>query len=174
MALKFTHAADIAAQIVVQNALFMGRKKLSSQVIPWCTYTDPEIAHVGLYEHEAKALGLKVDFYKYDMEENDRAIADRENLGFVKVMTKKGSGKILGATIVSAHAGDMISEITIAMNTGISLGKLATVIHPYPTQSSAIQRVAQSYNKTKLTPIIAKVLKWLVDYQLKKEPKQAK
>ncbi len=174
MALKFTHAADIAAQIVIQNALFWGRKKLSKQIIPWCTYTEPEIAHVGLYEHEAKAMGMDVDFYKYDMDDNDRALADREALGFVKVMTKKKSGKILGATIVSAHAGDMISEITTAMNAGLGLGKLATVIHPYPTQSSAIQKVAQLYNKTKLTPLVAKILKLIVNYQLKKEPKPKK
>ncbi len=172
MALKFTHAADVAAQIVIQNALFMGRKKLSKQIIPWCTYTEPEIAHVGMYAHDAKKLGIKVDFYKYDMHENDRALADREALGFVKVMTKKNSGKILGATIVSSHAGDMISEITTAMSAGLSLGKLATIIHPYPTQSSAVQKVAQLYNKTKLTPLVAKILKWIIDYQLKKEPKK--
>ncbi len=174
MDLKFTHAADIAAQIVIQNALFMGRKKLSAQTIPWCTYTEPEIAHVGLYEDEAKKLGLEVDFYKYDMDENDRALADREALGFVKIMTKKKSGKILGATIVSAHAGDMISEITTAMQNGLGLGKLATIIHPYPTQSSAVQKAAQLYNKTKLTPLVAKILKFIVDYQLKKEPKPKK
>ncbi len=168
MQLKFTHAADIAAQIVIQNALFMGRKKLSAQVIPWCTYTDPEIAHVGLYEEEALALGIKVDTYQYDMKENDRALADREALGFVKVMTKKGSGKILGATIVSSHAGEMISEITTAMTAGIKLGKLASVIHPYPTQSSAVQKVAQLYNKKRLTPFVANLLKWWIEYQRKK------
>ncbi len=171
MALKFTHAADIAAQIVIQNALFFGRKKLSAQIIPWCTYTEPEIAHVGLYEDEAKKLGHEVDFYKYELDENDRALADREALGFVKIMTKKKSGKILGATIVSAHAGDMISEITTAMHAGMGLGKLATVIHPYPTQSSAVQKAAQLYNKTKLTPFAAKILKLIVNYQLNKKPK---
>ncbi len=169
MTLKFTHAADVAAQIAIQNALFMGRKKLSAQNIPWCTYTDPEIAHVGLYEADARKQGIDVDFYQYDMEENDRALTDREGRGFVKVMTKKGSGKILGATIVSSHAGDMISEITTAMTAGMGLGSLASVIHPYPTQASAVQKVAQAYKKTKLTPFVAKVLRWILQYQRKKK-----
>jgi len=162
MAWKFTHAADAAAQIVVQNALFKGRKKLSSLVMPWCTYTDPEIAHVGLYEKDARSKGLEVDFFKFDMSENDRALADGEEMGFVKVMARKGTDKILGATVVSAHAGEMISEITTAMTTGTGLGRLANVIHPYPTQADAIKRVAGLYNKTRLTPMVAKILKgWL-------------
>ncbi len=160
MAWKFTHAADAAAQIVVQNALFMGKKRLSSLVMPWCTYTDPEIAHVGLYERDAQKQGIEVDFYSIDMKEIDRAIADGETLGFVKVMVKKGSDKILGATIVSSHAGEMISTITTAMVGGMGLGALANVIHPYPTQSSAIKRVAGLYKKSTLTPRIAKVLRW--------------
>ncbi len=174
MELKFTHAADVAAQIVVQNALLGTRKKLSAQHIPWCTYTDPEIAHVGMYEKDAQAQGLKVDFYKYDMAENDRALTDRSARGFVKVMTKKKSGKILGATIVSSHAGEMISEITTAMTTGLSLGKLAGVIHPYPTQASAVQKVAQAYNKKRFTPFIAKIFKCIMEFQLKRTPKNAK
>ncbi len=165
MDLKFTHAADIAAQIAIQNALFMGRKKLSAQCIPWCTYTDPEIAHVGLYEADAHALGIKVNFYKYDMAENDRALTEREGRGFVKLMTKKGSDKILGATIVSSHAGEMISEITTAMTGNIGLGTLASVIHPYPTQGSAVQKAAQMYKKTKLTPFVAKILQAILRKQ---------
>ncbi len=168
MVLKFTHAADVAAQIVVQNALFKGRKTLSARLIPWCTYTEPEIAHVGMYEDDAHRAGLEVDFYRHDMNENDRALADREACGFVKIMTKKNSGKILGATIVSAHAGEMISEITTAMVGGIDLGKLAEVIHPYPTQASAVQKAAQLYSKKRLTPLVAKVLKWFLNFQLKK------
>ncbi len=162
---KFTHAADAAAQIVVQNALFKGRKKLSALTMPWCTYTDPEIAHVGLYERDARSKGLAVDFYQFEMSENDRAVADGESLGFVKVMVKKGTGRILGATIVSAHAGEMISEITTAMASGIGLGRLANVIHPYPTQADAIRRVAGLYNKTRLTPMVTSILKWWLKRQ---------
>lgn len=163
---KFTHAADAAAQIVIQNALFKGLKKLSSLIMPWCTYTDPEIAHVGMYEKEAIAKGFNVDYFKFDMSENDRAMADGETKGFVKVMVKKGTDRILGATIVSAHAGEMISEITTAMVTKTGLGKLGSVIHPYPTQSEAIKRVAGLYNKTRLTPTVAKLLKWWLKIQL--------
>lgn len=162
---KFTHAADAAAQIVVQNALFKGRKRLSALTMPWCTYTAPEIAHVGLYEKDAHDKGLDVDFFKFDMDENDRALADGESTGFVKVMVKKGSDRILGATIVSAHAGEMISEITTAMTAGLGLGTLASVIHPYPTQAEAIKRVAGLYKKTRLTPTVAKILKWWLDWQ---------
>jgi pyruvate/2-oxoglutarate dehydrogenase complex dihydrolipoamide dehydrogenase (E3) component len=165
MAWKFTHAADAAAQIVVQNALFKGRKKLSSLIMPWCTYTDPEIAHVGIYERDARAKKIAVDFFTFEMSENDRALADGEGVGFVKVMVKKGTDRILGATIVSAHAGEMISEITTAMNSGIGLGKLAGVIHPYPTQAEAIKRVAGLYNKTRLTPTFARLLKWWLKIQ---------
>lgn len=159
---KFTHASDIAAQIVIQNALFGGKKKLSAVNMPWCTYTDPEIAHVGMYEHEAKEMGVEIDSYKFDMAENDRAQADGETDGFVKVVVKTGSATILGATIVAAHAGEMINEISVAMAAGMGLGKLGGVIHPYPTQSEAIKRVAGLYNQTRLTPTIAKLMKsWL-------------
>ncbi len=156
----FTHTADAAAQIVVQNALFKGRKRLSSLVVPWCTYTDPEIAHVGMSEKEAQQKGVAVDCYSMDMKDMDRAITDGQTRGFVKIMVKKGSGKILGATIVSSHAGEMISEITTAMVGGMGLGALADVIHPYPTQAMAIKRVAGLYKKSKLTPLAAKILRW--------------
>ncbi|MEA2067924.1 MAG: mercuric reductase, partial [Verrucomicrobiota bacterium] len=146
MQYKFTHAADAAAQIVIQNALFGGKKKLGALNMSWCTYTDPEIAHVGMYEHEAKEQGVETDSYKFEMAGNDRAIAEGETEGFVKVTVKKGTGKILGATIVAAHAGEMINEISVAMAAGMGLGKIGGVIHPYPTQSEAIKRVAGLYN----------------------------
>jgi len=128
---KFTHAADAAAQIVIQNALFGGKKKLSALNMPWCTYTHPEIAHVGMYAHEATGKGIEIDSYKFEMAENDRAIAEGEAEGFVKVTVKKGTDKILGATIVAAHAGEMINEISVAMAAGMGLGKIGGVIHPY-------------------------------------------
>lgn len=165
MAWKFTHAADAAAQIVVQNALFKGKKRLSALTMPWCTYTDPEIAHVGMYQREADEKKIATDIYKYEMAENDRALADGEAYGFVKVLVKKGTDQILGATIVSSHAGETISEISTAMAAGMGLGKLNTVIHPYPTQAEAIKRVAGLYNKTRLTPFIARVIKGWLTFQ---------
>jgi len=162
LAHKFTHTADATARIVIQNALFRGRKKLSGLTIPWCTYTDPEIAHVGLYERQAREKGMEVDTFTRQLSEVDRAIADGEEEGFVKVHVRRGSDEILGATIVARHAGEMISEITLAMVGKIGLRTLATVIHPYPTQAEAIKQVADAYNRTRLTPFIQGVFRrWL-------------
>jgi pyruvate/2-oxoglutarate dehydrogenase complex dihydrolipoamide dehydrogenase (E3) component len=159
---KFTHTADATARIVIQNALFGGRKKLSGLTIPWCTYTDPEIAHVGLYEREAGKKGMEVDTFTRHLRDVDRAITDGDEEGFVKVHVRRGTDKILGATIVARHAGEMISEITLAMAGKIGLKTLAAVIHPYPTQAEAIKQVADAYNRTRLTPFIKGVFRrWL-------------
>ncbi len=162
MAYKFTHAADAAARIVIQNALFRGSKKLSALTVPWCTYTDPEIAHVGLYARDAERKGIQVDTYTRSFNDVDRAIADGEDEGFVKIHVKKGTDRILGATIVASHAGDMISEVTVAMVGKLGLGTLAGVIHPYPTQAEAIKQAADAYNRTRLTPFLKRLFKkWL-------------
>jgi pyruvate/2-oxoglutarate dehydrogenase complex dihydrolipoamide dehydrogenase (E3) component len=159
---KFTHAADAAAKIVVQNALFLGRKKLSSLVMPWCTYTDPEVAHVGLYERDARERGIEVDTYQVPIAKANRAVTDGEEEGFVKVHVRKGRDEILGATIVAAHAGEMISEITVAMTNGVGLGAFTNVIHPYPTQAEAIKAVAGLYTRTRLTPRVKRLFEgWL-------------
>jgi pyruvate/2-oxoglutarate dehydrogenase complex dihydrolipoamide dehydrogenase (E3) component len=161
---KFTHAADAGARIAIQNTLFMGRKKISSLIIPRCTYTDPEIASVGITEKEATDSSLKYDVYKVNIDEIDRAQTDSETVGFIKVITARKSDKILGATIVSSHAGEMISEITTAMTSNIGLGTLANVIHPYPTQAEVIKRAADAYNRTRLSPAVktlfTKFLAW--------------
>jgi len=157
---KFTHTAEAMAAIVIQNALFLGRKKASALVIPWCTYTDPEIAHVGLYESEAKAKGIPVQTFVHELKDVDRAILDGEDDGFVKVHAHKG--KIIGATIVASHAGEMISELTLAMNGNLGLSTLASTIHPYPTQAEGIKRVGGAFMKTKLTPLVKTIFKkWL-------------
>jgi pyruvate/2-oxoglutarate dehydrogenase complex dihydrolipoamide dehydrogenase (E3) component len=153
---KFTHAADAAARIVIKNTLFspfgLGRSKLSGLVMPWVTYTDPEVAHVGLYEHEARQQGIEISTIQIPLKDVDRAIADGEEQGFVKILHQKGSDKIIGATIVARHAGEMISEITTAMIGNVGLGKLASVIHPYPTQAEGIKKAADAYRRTLLTP----------------------
>ena len=158
-ALKFTHLSDAHARIVLRNAFFFGSAKVSALTIPWCTYTDPEIAHVGLYEAEAAQRGIKVKTYVQEMNEVDRAILDSETEGFLKVHVKEGTDQIVGATMVATHAGEMISELTTAMATGIGLGKLAEVIHPYPTQAEAIRKIANQYNRTRLTPFAANLFK---------------
>src|SRR5215472_9824017 len=159
---KFTHAADAMARIVIQNALFKGRARASALKMPWCTYTDPEVAHVGLYEHDAHDRGLEVDTYSREFKDVDRAVLDGEQDGFVKFHVKKGRDEILGATIVARHAGEMISEISVAMAARIGLGKLASVIHPYPTQAEALRQCGDAYNRTRLTPTVKKWMgRWL-------------
>ncbi|MEE8143427.1 MAG: mercuric reductase [Planctomycetota bacterium] len=161
---KFTHFADAAARIVIQNALFFGRAKASALTVPWCTYTDPEIAHVGLYAHDAESRSTSIQTFMEDFADNDRAILDSDEQGFLKIHVKQGTDKILGATIVARHAGEMISEITLAMVGGLGLGTIARTIHPYPTQSEVIKRAADAYNRTRLTPrvkgLFRRLLKW--------------
>lgn len=163
---KFTHMAEAAARIVLRNALFKGRKKADTLTVPWCVYTDPEIAQVGLTEGEARSRGVEVETFLSKLSEVDRAILDDETDGFVKVHVKKGSDKILGATIVARNAGNMISEITLAITEGIGLGKLANVIRPYPTESEAIKRVGDTYNRKRLTPSIRGLFKRWLDWTL--------
>lgn len=159
---KFTHAADFLARNVIRNTLFMGREKASSLVIPWCTYTEPELAHVGLSARDAHEQGLKIDTYQQDLAEVDRAILDGVQEGFVKIHTRQGTDTILGATIVAPHAGDLISEITVAMVNGVGLGGIGNSIHPYPTQADAIRKIGDQYSRTRLTPFISKLFKtWL-------------
>lgn len=159
---QFTHAADFMARIVIQNALFHGRKKVDDLVIPWATYTEPELAHVGVTPESAQKDGIAVDSYTVEMATVDRAILDGETDGFVRVHVKKGTDRIVGATVVAAHAGDLIGEITLAMKNGIGLGAVSSSIHPYPTQAEAVRRVGDAYNRTKLTPGVARLFKgWL-------------
>ena len=162
---KFTHAADAAARIVIKNTLFspfgLGKSKLSDLIMPWVTYTDPEIAHVGMYEEEAQAKGIDCNTIKINFDDVDRALADGETEGFLKILHKKGSDEILGATIVARHGGEMISEITTAMIGGMGLSKLSGVIHPYPTQASAIKQAADMYRRTLLTERTKKLLSFL-------------
>jgi pyruvate/2-oxoglutarate dehydrogenase complex dihydrolipoamide dehydrogenase (E3) component len=157
---QFTHAADFMARIVIQNALFFGRAKMSSLVIPWCTYTEPEIAHVGASVRDAKERGVELDTFTQPMSEVDRAILDGETEGFVRVHVRKGTDKIVGATIVAAHAGDMISNVAMAMTHGLGLGKMASTIFPYPTQAEAVRKTGDAYNRTRLTPRVRKLFRW--------------
>lgn len=155
---KFTHMADAMARIVIGNALFFGRSKASALKVPWCTYSDPELAHVGLNEREAADNGTPIDTYKTEMATVDRAVLDSDAEGFVKIHCKRGTDTILGATIVGRHAGDMLSEVTLAMSAGLGLKSVAGTIHPYPTQAEAIRKTADAYQRTRLTPGVKRVL----------------
>ncbi len=155
---KFTHAADAQARIVVQNALFFGRARASRLVIPWCTYTSPEVAHVGIYEREAEAAGVALDTITEPLSSTDRAVLDGEADGFLRLHLKKGTDKILGATLVAQHAGDMIGELALAVSAGIGLAKIAKTVHPYPTQGEIVKKAADAWRRSKLTPRVKKLL----------------
>ena len=159
---KFTHAADAMARIVIANALFLARRKVTDLVIPWCTYTDPEVAHVGYYEKDAKAAGFDVATITEHFDQVDRAILDGEDEGFARVHYDKKTGKILGGTIVARHAGEMLGELTLAMVAKQSVGVLSSTIHSYPTQAEALRKIGDTYMRTKLTPTVKKVFaQWL-------------
>ncbi|APG28716.1 mercuric reductase [Syntrophotalea acetylenivorans] len=155
---KFTHTADAQARIIIANALFMGRQRNSRLVIPWATYTSPEIAHVGMYEKEARDRGYQVNTLTVPLGDTDRAQIDGETEGFARVHLKKGSDKILGATIVAQHAGEMIGEMALAVTNGIGLAAIGRTLHPYPTQAEIMKKLADAYNRSRLTPRLQKLL----------------
>ena len=160
----FTHVADAQARVVARNILMpfqFLRQKMDYSVVPWCTYSDPEVAHVGLGEKEAKKKNIEYDLFSVSLEDVDRAVVESEEAGFAKILTAKGSDKILGATIVAPHAGDLLHEFVLAMNAKIGLGKIASMIHAYPTFAELARKAADKYNKTRLTPRAKKIFTWL-------------
>jgi pyruvate/2-oxoglutarate dehydrogenase complex dihydrolipoamide dehydrogenase (E3) component len=162
----FTHMADAQARVVVRNILvpfqFL-RQKMDYSIVPWCTYTDPEVAHVGLGEKEAKQKDVDYDLFVVPLEDLDRAVVESEDAGFVKVLTARGSDKILGAAMVGPHTGDLLHEFVLAMKTGIGLGTIASTIHAYPTFAELARKAGDKYNKTRLTPRAKKVFTWLYE-----------
>jgi pyruvate/2-oxoglutarate dehydrogenase complex dihydrolipoamide dehydrogenase (E3) component len=155
---QFTHVADALARIVVQNAVFYGRAKASRLIIPWTTYTSPEVAHVGMYEKDARAAGFQVETLTIPMHQVDRAVLDGDTEGFLRVHLKKGTDRIVGATLVAEHAGEMISEISVAMTAGLGLGRIGATIHPYPTQAEVFRKAADAWKRRKLTIWVKRVL----------------
>ena len=160
----FTHMADAQARVVVRNIVvpfqFL-RQKMDYSLVPWCTYVDPEVAHVGLGEKEAKQKNIDYDLFVVPLEDVDRAVVESEDAGFAKVLTAKGSDKILGATIVAPHAGDLLHEFVLAMKAGIGLGAIASTIHAYPTFAELARKASDKYNKTRLTPRAKRIFTWL-------------
>jgi len=162
--LKFTHTANALGRIAMVNALISkwAGGRMSRLVVPWCTYTDPEVAHVGLYEAQARERGIAVHTITVPLTENDRAILDGEDAGFVRVHLRQGTDRLLGATIVAAHAGDLLSYFTLAKVSGRGLSSLAKAIYPYPTQAEVIKRIANQYLQTKLSPSVKTLMRrWL-------------
>lgn len=162
---QFTHAADAMARLCIRNALFFGRGRLSKLVVPNCTYTDPEVAQIGLTPQQAEQQGIPIDSFRQDLSGVDRAILDGEDEGFAVIHTRKGSGQIIGASIVAAHAGEMIGELSLMMTKKLPLGALSETIHCYPTQVEVLKRIGDQYNKTKLTPFVAGLFKRLLAWR---------
>ncbi len=161
---QFTHLADAHARVVVRNILMplqLLRQKTETAVLPWVTYTDPEIAHVGFGEREAQKSNIAYDLFVVPLEEVDRAVVESEKSGFAKVLAAKDSDKILGVTIAGARAGDLIHEFVLAMKAGIGLGTIASTIHAYPTFAELARKAGDKYNRTRLTPRAKKVFTWL-------------
>jgi pyruvate/2-oxoglutarate dehydrogenase complex dihydrolipoamide dehydrogenase (E3) component len=155
--LQFTHAADFQARMVIQNALFFGRAKASNLITPWATYTSPELAQVGHTAASAAAAGVQIQSFTVPLHDVDRARLDGDTKGFCRVHVRKGSDQIVGATIVAPNAGDIISEVTLAMTNGLGLGAIGKTMHPYPTQGEMLRKVADAYNRTRLTPFVRKL-----------------
>ncbi|MCV2369363.1 FAD-dependent oxidoreductase [Roseateles oligotrophus] len=157
---QFTHTAAHQAWYAAVNALFgrFKRFKVDYSVIPWATFTDPEVARVGLSEDEAKTQGIAYEVVKFEFEELDRAIADGTAHGFIKVLTVPGKDKILGVTIVGEHAGDLLAEYVLAMKHGLGLNKILGTIHTYPTLAEANKYVAGEWKRAHAPQ---KIMPWL-------------
>nr|MBA2626712.1 FAD-dependent oxidoreductase [Gemmatimonadales bacterium] len=155
---RFTHMADFEARLVVANALFYGRGKASGLIVPWATYTDPEVAHVGLSAEAVGRLGDRVQTVTLPLAEVDRAVLDDATDGFVRIHLAQGSDRILGATVVAEHAGEMLGELALAMTAGAGLATIGKTIHPYPTQAEAFRKAADRWRRGKLTPLVRRIL----------------
>jgi pyruvate/2-oxoglutarate dehydrogenase complex dihydrolipoamide dehydrogenase (E3) component len=147
---QFTHLADATARLVIQNALFFGRRKASALTVPWCTYTDPEVAHVGISAEDAEQRKPGVQTISVPLSEVDRAVLDDETEGFVRVHHERG--QLLGCTIVAAHAGELIGQVSYAIAHGATLNDFASTVYPYPTQAEALRKAGDAYRRTRLTP----------------------
>ena len=135
---------------------------MSALTVPWCTYTDPEVGHVGLSEHEARERGIAMKTFVQELSDVDRAVVDGEVSGFVKVHVRQGGDQIVVATVVAKHAGEMLSELTLAIGRGVGLSAITTVIHPHPSQAEAIKKIAAAFNRTRLTPRLKRLFSiWL-------------
>jgi len=160
---QFTHAADAMARIVIGNALFRGRGRVSDLVIPWATYTEPEVAGVGLTAEGAADAGIEIDTYTVDFADVDRAELEGEE-GFVRAHVKRGTDTLVGAAAVGRNAGDLIASFSVLMTEGLGLGALSRSIQPYPSRAMALKQLGDQYNRTRLTPFRRKLIERLVDW----------
>ena len=161
-ALQFTHHADAQARALVQNALFAPTARVDGLVVPHCTYTKPEVASVGANPAALAARGVPFDEYRFDFAELDRGRAELDGAGFAVVWTKQGSDEILGATIVGHDAGEQIAPICMLMSNRLGLSAAGKALFAYPTRSEYLKRLADAYNRSRLTPTVARLFRfWL-------------
>jgi len=160
----FTHMANQQARVVIQNALLPVKTRIDYRVVPWCTFTDPEAAQVGLNETQAAEQSVPVRVVRVPFADIDRAVCDGETEGFVKVLTPPGRDDILGATVVGAHAGDLIHVLVLAMQARLGLGRIGGMVHIYPTRAEVFRRVADEARKASFTPrlrhLVGGYLRW--------------
>ncbi len=155
---KLTHLAEAHAGIVIQNALFLPSARADRLVVPRATYTAPELAHVGLSRVEAEQLGVAVDVIDVDLSKNHRVLLDGEEQGFLRVVLARGSDRVLGATVVAAHAGELIAPLALAVTHRLGLSRFTSTILPYPTQSEALKRAANEWRKGRVSPFVERLL----------------
>ena len=148
---KYTHAAMATARLCVANALNGANRPARDLVIPHCTYTDPEVATVGLTPVRAAEEGIALETHRLELTKVERAFIDGEEEGFAALYTRKSSPEIVGAILVAAHAGEMISELTLAITNKLTMQALAETVHCYPTQAEVFQRIALSYKPAIMT-----------------------
>jgi pyruvate/2-oxoglutarate dehydrogenase complex dihydrolipoamide dehydrogenase (E3) component len=157
---QFTHAADAMARLVVRNALFGGWGRLSRLVIPWCTYTRPEIGRVGLSQAEAREQNIAVEEYVHPFSAVDRAVLEGDDEGFVRVLVRKGTAHPIGVTAVGHHVGEILGTVALLMAQGRPLTDLSSAIFPYPTRNEVLRKLGDAANRRRLTPWVRWLLRW--------------
>ena len=162
---QFTHMSEHMAKVAVTNALLKIPKKIDRKHVPWSTYTDPELAHVGATEDELQENEISYKTYRFPYDKIDRAITDGSTEGLIKVFAKEWSGKILGVTICGKQAGDLIGEYALAMRNGITLRNISDTIHPYPTYGLGVRRAADQWYVQSQATWMVKLVKWIFGYR---------
>ncbi|MEL7833092.1 dihydrolipoyl dehydrogenase family protein [Fodinibius sp. Rm-B-1B1-1] len=162
---QFTHMSEHMAKVAVTNALLKIPKKIDNKHVPWSTYTDPELAHVGATEKELQQQNISYKTYRFPYDKIDRAITDGATQGLIKIFAKKMSGKILGATILGKQGGDLISEYALAMRNGVTLRQIADTIHPYPSYGLGARRAADQWYVQNQSTWMVKLIKWVFGYR---------
>ena len=163
--MAYSHAADAMARICIQNAFFWGRKKLSRLVIPRTTFTDPEVAHVGITRREAEQREIGLDHFREEFQHTDRATLEGTRNGYAEIHCRRGTDQILGASIVGPQAGELIGIITLMLTNRLPLRRLAKTIQCYPTHSGILKTLADQYTRKQLTPLRSRLLRFLLQHR---------